>query len=389
MWYNINMPKLDPNSPIAKLLQDEDSVNNSISTTDVSGQKQPLPNSIEEAVQICEESYSPENQSTAIVIEQITEKPKTSSSFDLFINNKIEEAQNKPAKVARKASTKKVKPTAAGERQPTRREKTGVDRNRLFDTTQLKAEHHGYFVHRDYAAHFFRWGWVSKMFNTGRVNKILDVGCGQDIPLARVMMAPGIYQTCQPEYWGVDLNKISNYPNAKWIHVLDEFNFCERYHELCGSKTPNGEIHRFENSCFDFITNFEVIEHMTVEWGFYMLQCFAWCLKAGGKLILSTPVFNGQAANNHVHEYTIEELQGYLNQAGFTVLERHGTFASLHDIKKVCTEEERQVMEDMRSWFGNDVVSCFLAYKYPDASRNNVWVCARTMDVQAGLHGDL
>lgn len=54
--------------------------------------------------------------------------------------------------------------------------------------------------------------------------------------------------------------------------------------------------------------------------------------------------------------------------------ERYGTFASYRDIGKVATPEHRQVLDDIRQLYSEEVTACFLAPLYPDHSRNNVWV---------------
>ena len=110
------------------------------------------------------------------------------------------------------------------------------------------------------------------------------------------------------------------------------------------------------------------------------------CLKPDGMLILSTPVLHptrGQAAN-HIHEYLIPELQESIERAGLTVERRLGTFASYQDIKKVLSVEQSRVFEDVRAFYGDDVTSCFFAPMYPDASRNNVWMCRRADRGQDG-----
>lgn len=241
-----------------------------------------------------------------------------------------------------------------------------VDENREFDTTQLKSTSHGYYVHRDYAAHFFRWGFLSRFIN--RQTSVLDVGCGQEMPVVRVLMASK--SRLPKSYVGVDMNKIKKPVNGKWITVHDEFNFIKDHKKLIP-----------EHGQFDVIVNYEVIEHMKKASGTRMIKAFHASLAEGGTLLLSTPCFNGKAAENHIHEYTIDELAKSLDKAGFVVEQRYGTFASANDIKKVLTKEERKIYDGIRKFYDNDVAACFLAPLYPDASRNNIWVCKRKEDV--------
>lgn len=235
--------------------------------------------------------------------------------------------------------------------------------DRQFDKTQLKSTQHGQIISRDYAAHFFRWGWVSRQIKHG--DSILDVGCGQEQPLARVLA--GRIGGEREKYVGIDLNVIKKPFNAKWITIIDQFNFVERYKEL-ENYTLKG---------FNHIVCFEVIEHMHQNDGKKLLKGIYKLLKSDGTLYLSTPVFNGKAARNHLHEYGIEELHDVLCSVGFTVKNRIGTFASKHDIYKKLNSKEIWVWNCLSNWFGNDVLSTIFAYNYPACSRNNVWICTK------------
>jgi 2-polyprenyl-3-methyl-5-hydroxy-6-metoxy-1,4-benzoquinol methylase len=297
------------------------------------------------------------------------------------------------------------------ERQPTRSRRIVAPRR--FDKTQLRAAGHGRTVHRDYGAHVLRWNFVAEyvinqlpvgsqadnmgdeidlpeyvppylrdiFFRYGWVNKevkqhmnILDVGCGQDQPLLYVLGAR--LQTVPDLYVGVDLNRISKKSQVKWSKIHDEYDFVGNY-------DPELHIHHLSETYrhFDLATCFEVIEHMGPEDGFRLLRGLHACLKDGGRLFLSTPVFDGLAAANHCHEYKIPELQEHITRAGFEVEKRMGTFASKLDIrhamKKAAAHTHLDVYDELEPWFGGDVLSTFMAPLYPDASRNNLWVCRK------------
>lgn len=230
---------------------------------------------------------------------------------------------------------------------------------RRFDKTQLKAAGHGRTVNRDYAAHFFRWGWVSRQVKQGE--SILDVGCGQDQPLLYVLAARK--QTVPEVYVGVDLNRITKKSQCQWADIFDEFDFVSNGKQLEERYTP-----------FDKAVCLEVIEHMAPADGDRLLENFHYLLRPGGVLYLSTPVFDGYRAANHIHEYTIPELQAKVEKAGFKVVKRVGTFASKPDIRPVLKPEERDVYERLEQWFGGDVMATIFASLYPDQSRNNLWV---------------
>jgi SAM-dependent methyltransferase len=231
-----------------------------------------------------------------------------------------------------------------------------VDR---YDTTSLTATSHGSRVHRDYAAHFFRWGFAARLIRTG--DEVLDVGCGEDYPFVKTLI--GGFPTGLPaRYVGVDLNALPRPPHRGWATFSGSFDFIERYREL---------------GTFSVVLCLEVIEHVPRVAGDRLLAGLRACLAPGGRLLLSTPVFNGRAAKNHVHEYEIEELREAILAADLRVERRYGTFASYQAIKRVASPEELDTLDRLREFYSNEVTACFLAPLYPDASRNNLWVLRR------------
>ena len=235
----------------------------------------------------------------------------------------------------------------------------GIDPERKYDQTSLRETSHGQWIHRDYGAHFFRWGFAGRFVNSE--TRILDVGCGPDVPMINILTMPR--SQVPKEYVGVDMNKQPRKcPSRQWAKLHWEFDFIARREEL---------------GLFDLVTNFEVIEHMRKADGVRLLEVMRDCLNDDGKILLSTPVFNGKAAANHIHEWTVTELQDAVEEAGLSVEARYGTFASWNDIRKVCTPYERKLLEEVGRFYGGEVLACFLAPKYPDHSRNNTWVLTR------------
>jgi 2-polyprenyl-3-methyl-5-hydroxy-6-metoxy-1,4-benzoquinol methylase len=248
--------------------------------------------------------------------------------------------------------------------QEIRRPDTKRDETREFDQSYLRNNKHGSRVHRDYAAHFFRWGWATRMI--GPDDHVLDVGCGPDLPLCGVLAMGGRYVPAR--YVGVDLNPLKGGPG--WAELLGDMNF--------NHLAQDQEL----NASFTKVVCFEVIEHMTKEHGVELLKNMHTVLKPGGRLLLSTPVFNGKAAANHVHEWGIDELWEELKNAGFDLVERYGTFASYPDIKRIASVRDMAVLEDLRAYYSDEVTACFLAPLYPDQSRNNVWLLQKKEEGQ-------
>jgi SAM-dependent methyltransferase len=251
-----------------------------------------------------------------------------------------------------------------GVRQPIRSKRPRQQRR--FDTTSLRASQHGYRVHRDYAAHFFRWSYVKRWVTPNM--DVLDIGCGPDFPLFHVLEAAP--DSFPKRYVGVDLNPLPKPPSRRWAEFRGGFEFISRHLEL---------------GPFDLIVVFEVLEHMNEADGAALLACALEHLRAGGRLMLSTPVFNGRAARNHIHEYEIAELEAVVRRLGFRVERRFGTFASYSDLKRAVTPEEKRILDRLREYYDNEVAACFLAPFYPDHSRNNLWVLRCASDVSSRL----
>lgn len=230
---------------------------------------------------------------------------------------------------------------------------------RKFDTTSCTPKTHGHKVHRDYAAHFFRWGFATRFIN-GTMN-VLEIGCGADQPLAHLLS--GQLGGYPKKMVAVDIDDVKVRYNFSWFDLRPNFDFTSRHKEL----TKDGP--------FDVIVCLEVIEHMQKPSGRKLLKGALGLLAKNGRVLLSTPVFDPKVgmAKNHIHEYGILELQQEILKAGFTIERRFGTFQTALQAKK-SEPNHRAVWEELKDYYSNDVVACFLAPLYPDQARNNIWV---------------
>jgi len=217
-------------------------------------------------------------------------------------------------------------------------------------------------VHRDYIAHCLRYSYFLKLVKRG-IN-ILDIGAG------RGNILKGLYSNkLKPNlYVAIDVKR-------RKIKKLLEFktNF-----KVVGIVTDirTDKLKSLTNT-FDLVACFEVIEHFEVKYLPHVLNEIKRVLKPGGRLILSTPNYDGvHHAKNHVHEYREEELEWYLDQA-FTIERRHGTFASQKNIVSVLTAYEKSVWILLKEWFNSDVLSIIFASLHPSQSRNILWVCKK------------
>lgn len=263
--------------------------------------------------------------------------------------------------------------------QPTATSMKRVKDHAEYDNTHLSPAMYGRRIHRDYESHVFRWGWAAKQIRTMcRANpdtRVLEVGCGRDLALFDAMR--GTVAAAMPaKMLAVDLNPVKK-TKVKWMDARGEFDFVKR----------NDELFDEYGATFDIAVNFEVLEHVKPEAGLEILDGIFRLLKPGGVFLMSTPVYNGHRAVNHVYELTVAEAQEMLEAAGFVVEQRYGTFASWNDIKRGIREDERLVeqsridlleyYDDAAQFYGHDVMACFLAPKYPDHSRNNAWFCCK------------
>ena len=252
-----------------------------------------------------------------------------------------------------------------------RREKKRDDRD--YDTTQLRENGHGRTLGRDYSAHFFRWSFARRFINAK--TNVLEIGCGEDKPLSKILTGGAAAHV--NKYIGVDINKLKE-SGSQRLTFLGEFNFVDRYKEL-------NKMGLVPDGGFDVIVHYEVIEHMKVEHGMKMLKACRELLKVDGTMLMSTPCYDGiRHAANHIHEYTIPELEVAVKKAGFVVERRFGTFMDIKHIGKaeaesweVSANQIKMVKDALSSYYDNDAISCIFAPLYANHSRNNLWVCRR------------
>ena len=245
------------------------------------------------------------------------------------------------------------------------RMKPGCDTDREFDTTQLHYKNFQYQPHKDYLGHVYRWGFASRFVKRGM--RVLDVGCGQDLPFLRSL--GGSSATTIPDlYVGVDLNKIKDVPNRKWATVCDQFNFIENYEDL-----------ELDYGQFDVIVNFEVFEHIELQLSRGLLKGMRELLAPGGKLIFSTPVYceSFKMARNHINELRKDEVEAELHHAGFKIVKQFGTFGNVTDFKKVASKEMLEQYNACREFYGDDIMGSMISPLFPEASRNITHVCMR------------
>jgi 2-polyprenyl-3-methyl-5-hydroxy-6-metoxy-1,4-benzoquinol methylase len=244
------------------------------------------------------------------------------------------------------------------------------------DTTELDVEvNESYWAHRDLLAHTFRWQFVGRLMHKGA--RVLDFGSGSDMPLGK-MLQFGHGASVPELYVAVDYGSFKREHLGKRTKRAWEGNHRQHF------DATNGEDCRSlwaEYGQFDIITSFEVVEHINPKEKVvpYLQNAFE-LLKDDGRMYLSTPVVDQASdgtlrrASNHIHEFSIPELQRVVEHCGFEVVDRFGTFANYHTIKNAVSQFDRQLYERLRQFYGDDVLACYLAPAFPELSRNQFLV---------------
>ena len=247
-------------------------------------------------------------------------------------------------------------------------------RGKHIDNTHLsidQAEERG-FIHRDYIAHCLRWTHVAKYLHLQqryKTSNILDIGCGKDVPLAKMMFTSRLVPDTG-SYVGVDYNKLEMpeaFKNARWKPELHG-----------GIVFPEAEV--LGDRKFDVITCFEVVEHVEPLGAFKILEGIHDRLTENGVAFISTPVFDEKvgAAANHVNEMTYDTMAAMFNHAGLKVEKSYGTFASIRDYKDQLEKDGlKDVFDRLREYYDSNYLATVFAPLYPQLSRNCIWVVSR------------
>lgn len=214
-------------------------------------------------------------------------------------------------------------------------------------------------IHRDYIAHCLRWSHIMKYVNPDE-SCILDIGCG-DFPLMKTLYTNRKHPKL---YHGIDIrdmrDKNTIVPNFEWL-----------FSQLNATKDNLPQCKYGE---WNIITCFEILEHNEKEDGVKLLSNIKSIMSGNTYLFLSTPCFNGDKANNHVYEWTHDELKVYLESI-LVIEEHYGTFASKRDIVSQLTSSQLEIYNQLGKYYDSNLTSILLAPLYPQYSRNCLWRC--------------
>ena len=241
-------------------------------------------------------------------------------------------------------------------------------RGKEIDNTHLsidQAEERG-FIHRDYIAHCLRWTHVAKYLNLKaryKTASILDIGCGKDMPLAKMLMTSRI----APEYYlGVEYNKMeipSMFDKTRFKpNLLSGLDFTKL------KELPNS---------FNYSVCFEVLEHVEPITAIAILERIPRYITSDSISWFSTPCWDEKvgAADNHVNEMTYTAFGSLLEEMGYKILNHWGTFASIKDYKhKLLTIFDWNIMfTKLREYYDSNYLATVFAPMFPEHSRNCLW----------------
>lgn len=260
-------------------------------------------------------------------------------------------------------------------------------RGKTIDTTHLSADtafERG-IIHRDLISHCLRWTHVCKHMHEGNRYKdarILDVGCGIDLPLAKTMY---VNRMAVQQYVGIDYNRPDKFKTEMFhtgkmpVRAFGGVDFAR-------DVSVEGEQYRIRGTEASFdvpnvITCFEVLEHVEPEHARRMLVKMRELMeaaKAAGDpctAFVSTPCWMPPAcADNHVSEIKREALGALMEDLGFAITGNWGTFASIRDYKDALVDDHlAEAFTRLRAYYDSNYLATIFAPLYPQHSRNNLW----------------
>ena len=229
--------------------------------------------------------------------------------------------------------------------------------------------------HRDQFAHYLRWSFVLRRI--GRHERVVDFGCGKGNLLETLYRN----QHTPAAYFGFDIRTQTIQKTAAKFPLP-----WAKFYALDLVKVKPETLAAM-NMNADHICSFEVVEHIGKQNVPQYLKNFRACGHPNSKYYLSTPNFDPAvgAAGNHTYdsgdgrgvqpqEFDHQELQSVLEDAGFIITEKYGTFASVKDYKHLMNEHQAWVYHELYKYYDSNLISVIMAPMFPEQSRNTLWV---------------
>jgi len=188
-------------------------------------------------------------------------------------------------------------------------------------------------------------------------------------------------------YVGVDINYVD------WTDMHDKISKkgCRMWLQGNNNFTDMEYMADRSIESFNLITCFEVLEHMHPRHVLPTIKKIHSLLSDDGVAMISTPVFNGKAASNHINEMTYYAMLNLLITAGFCVERRYGTFASQSEYKGrldhiLDAQGANKIFDMLSEYYDSNVLSTIFAPLIPTLSRNVMWVVSKQPNYEALVH---
>ncbi len=244
-------------------------------------------------------------------------------------------------------------------------------RGKNVDTTYLSMDHaeERGFIHRDYIAHCLRWSHVVKRLGQKhgyRDARLLDVGCGRELPLAKLLYSSKYIPSA---YYGVDYGPLDD-------TTCDSLVKSGKFPGIFYEKTDLCHLSLTDLASIpvNWITCFEVLEHVEPAHLVRMLRTMRTLASEDAKIFISTPCWNEfDCAANHVNEIKYEVLGSVFERLGFGVVGKYGTFASIRDYHHMMLPDTAVIFDKLRAYYDTNFLSCVFAPLFPSGSRNVLW----------------
>lgn len=273
-------------------------------------------------------------------------------------------------------------------------------RGKAIDNTHLsidQAEARG-FIHRDYIAHCLRWTHVAKhLQRTYKTARVLDIGCGVDLPLARLLYSSRLIVK---DYVGVEYNgshkfKLEPFHSGLFpISAYGSIDFNDDTKVELRSPQYRGIVEQFDQVIFyqgdneacehllpNTIVSFEMIEHIepgharaVMEKVYRIMRATQTVMGEDPVAFISTPCWDPQvgAAGNHVNEMLYSALGAMFESIGFKVEAVAGTFASQKDYKSELGDLA-PAYNALAKHYDSNYLATIFAPLFPERSRNALW----------------
>ena len=234
-------------------------------------------------------------------------------------------------------------------------------------------------IHRDYIGHCNRWSHAARCLGRSqryKSAKVLDIGCGVEVPMGKMLYSNRFV----PEaYCGIDVRD-----NLEWPEMLKKGIDSGKLQNWslvsgdCATVTPD-QLGFNPN----FITCFEIVEHVEADHRVHILQNMLSISDAGVHMLLSTPNYSHSTgpADNHVDETTHACLGAMIEDCGWRILDMFGTFASIKDYKDKILEKYGdsgvEIFARLRDYYDTNMLATIFAPLFPEESRNIMWHLVR------------